>query len=180
MADAKPTFRFDDAGTIPPPGWIGRAARALFGYGSLYWVYQIVRFGDVGALTNLSVIGFTLFALQLIPYTVNIGFGIRLSFWPRLLAALGIAAAAYLGWQSTGEVAPPSLWNAIAILNIYVYGHLGISFVLAAIFATAGCEMRALPILIGRLAGRRARDHYCPGPIRTIDHWERKQFGQKP
>ncbi len=85
MADAKPTFRFDDAGTIPPPGWIGRAARALFGYGSLYWVYQIVSFGDVGALTNLSVIGFTLFALQLIPYTVNIGFGIRLSFWPRYL-----------------------------------------------------------------------------------------------
>ena len=112
MADAKPTFRFDDAGTIPPPGWIGRAARALFGYGSLYWVYQIVSFGDVGALTNLSVIGFTLFALQLIPYTVNIGFGIRLSFWPRLLAALGIAAAAYLGWQSTGEVAPPSLPSA--------------------------------------------------------------------
>ncbi len=180
MAGTEPTFRFDAAGTIPPPGWIGRAVRAFLGYGSLYWVYQIISFGDAAALTNFYVIGLTLFALQLVPYTVNIGSGVKLSFWPRLIAALGIAIAGYFGWQSTGDIASPTLWNAIAILNIYVYGHLGISFALSAIFGTAGCEMRAVPILIGRLTGRKARDHYCPGPIRTIDNWERKLFGRQP
>ena len=180
MAEAEPTFHFEDADTIQPPGWIGRAVRALFGYGSLNWIYQLSSFGDAQALSNLFVIGLSLFALQLIPYTVNIGFGVSLSFWPRLIAATGIAVAMFLGWQSTGDLTSPMLWNAVLVLNMYVFGHLGISFVLSTLFRTAGCEMRAIPILLGRLTGKKARDHHCPGPIRAVDNWEQSLGRPKP
>ncbi len=57
----------------------------------------------------------------------------------------------------------------------YVYGHLGISFILAAFLATPGCEMRALPHLLGMIAGGEAREHCCPGFIEHIDRWERQR-----
>ena len=57
-------------------------------------------------------------------------------------------------------------------INLYAFIHLGLSFLLAAVFGTPGCEMRAQPILIGRMMGHEVRDHECPGPIGTIDRWE--------
>lgn len=167
------TFQFYGAGTLPPPGPIGRLSRLIFGAGAVYWAVQLLRFGEVEALTNAWVIGLTAFAVHLAPYTLNIGLGARLGFWPRLLALGLIVGAALVGWQSTGELVSPLLWTSVFWLNLYVYLHLGGSFFLAAVFGTPGCEMRALPILVGRMVGRDIRDHECPGSIGSIDRWER-------
>jgi hypothetical protein len=173
MAKSAQTFQFHGAGTLPPPGPIGRLSRLIFGAGAVYWVVQLIRFGEIDALTNVWVIGLTAFAVHLAPYTLSIGLGLRLGFWPRLLALGLIAGAAVVGWQSTGEWVNSMLWSSVFWLNLYVYLHLGGSFLLAAAFGTPGCEMRAIPILIGRVAGRDIRDHECPGPIGSIDRWER-------
>ena len=173
MAKSSPTFQFHDAGTLPPPGPVGRLARLIFGAGAIYWVVQLFRFGEMDALTNAWVIGFTAFAVHLTPYTLNIGLGLRLGFWPRLLAVGLLIGAAVVGWRSSGELISPQLWSATYWLNIYVYLHLGGSFLLAALFGTPGCEMRAIPILIGQITRRETRDHECPGPIGAIDRWER-------
>lgn len=55
----------------------------------------------------------------------------------------------------------------------YVYGHLGVSFVISSIIKTPGCEMRALPHLWGILSGKESKEHQCPAFIRTIDEWEK-------
>lgn len=173
MAKTSPTFQFHGAGTLPPPGLIGRLSRLIFGGGAIYWAVQLFRFGEMDALTNAWVIGLTAFAVHLAPYTLNIGFGLRLGFWPRVVALGLIVGAAVVGWQTSGEWISPQLWATVYWTNLYVYLHLGGSFLLAALFGTAGCEMRAIPILIGRITQREIRDHECPGPIGAIDRWER-------
>jgi hypothetical protein len=47
------------------------------------------------------------------------------------------------------------------------------TFVLAALIATLGCEMRSIPQLPGRLSGRKVQEHCCPASLITkIDLWE--------
>ena len=65
------------------------------------------------------------------------------------------------------------LWWASQLVNVYVYAHLGLSFLLSAILATPGCEMRAIPHLAGILTRAPAREHYCPGFLDNVDRWER-------
>lgn len=56
----------------------------------------------------------------------------------------------------------------------YFYGHLGVSFLLAAAIGTPGCEMRSIPELIGRARGTPSHEHRCPvGFLARIDEWER-------
>jgi hypothetical protein len=58
------------------------------------------------------------------------------------------------------------------------YGHLGIAFVLSAIIATPGCEMRSIPDLFGRVIGKPSEEHHCPAAFITkIDEWEHRRFG---
>ena len=67
------------------------------------------------------------------------------------------------------------LWGVVTTWMIVIYGHLGISFVLATLLATPGCEMRAIPQLLGMASGKQAAEHYCPAFIDKIDHWEHQR-----
>ncbi|WP_421788647.1 hypothetical protein [Hyphobacterium sp.] len=136
---------------------------------------QVIGVSNARALLNPTVIAFSLFAVYLVGYVVNIGTGLRLGASPRIVAVVGLALAGMMGWAMDGILTSDVLWRAIRWFMIYVYGHLGVSFVLAAAFATPGCEMRSIPILIGRLTGKPPRDHHCPGPIDAIDRWEAEQ-----
>lgn len=62
---------------------------------------------------------------------------------------------------------------AFWIWELYLFIHLGLSFLLAAILATPGCEMRAFHDLFTRLTGVPTKEHYCPvGPLHLVDQWE--------
>ena len=165
---------FLDGGSIPPPGPIGRSVRLLLGIGALYLVFQVSGISDARAISHPLVIVHTLFAIYLVGYVVNIGFGVRLGQLPRIAALIGLAIASLIGWQSASTLESVPLWQAVYWLNLYVYGHLGVSFLLAAAFGTPGCEMRSIPIMASRLSGGKARDHHCPGPIGRIDRWEER------
>jgi len=55
----------------------------------------------------------------------------------------------------------------------YSNGDLGISFVVSLVIKNPGCEMCALPHLLGNIAGNGAKEHHCqPFIIITIDEWE--------
>jgi hypothetical protein len=41
---------------------------------------------------------------------------------------------------------------------------------------TPGCEMRAIPDLLGRLTGHTAQEHHCPGFITPLDNWEARRY----
>ncbi|MCZ6725801.1 MAG: hypothetical protein O7A98_00420 [Acidobacteria bacterium] len=167
--------RFDDPGTLRKPGPIGRSVRLLLGLWLLYvcwflWTYP-------GALVSKAIPYWTAllsiaFALWLIPPVVNIGFGTDWRAWPRyvvtgviLLWAIGLALSAGSWWS-------PALGRFAWLFVLYTFGHLGLSFVLAAAIATPGCEMRALPHLWTLLTGRKTKEHFCPGFLHELDAWE--------
>jgi hypothetical protein len=169
----KDTFRFDEPGTIAEPGPIGRIVRLILGALCLWLVWQLVTRSDTQDLFNPSFWVMAALGLMLAPYVVNIGFGVKWGAWPRVASVVAILAAAAFGFAMSDSVSSTPLWATVAIWMVYIYGHLGISFVLSAILATPGCEMRAIPHLFGIVLRSGAREHYCPGFIENIDQWER-------
>ena len=171
----KDVFRFDDAGTLPKPGPIGRLVRLGMGLLCGGWTWRLAWHSGLGDLALPAYWLWFLFALLLAPYVVNIGFGVRWGAWPRIVAGLVVAGAAVFGYLQGGSPLQQPLWMAMNGVMLYVFGHLGLSFLLSALIATPGCEMRAVPQLLATLSGRDAAEHYCPGFIGTVDRWERER-----
>mgnify|MGYP001817836665 CR=1 FL=1 len=166
------TFRFDEPGSIAKPGLIGRIVRLSLGALCLWLVWQLATGSDPMDLYNPSFWVMAAFGFMLAPYVVNIGFGVKWGAWPRLISALLILGSAVASFAATGSFLATPLWATAAIWMAYIYGHLGVSFVLSALLATPGCEMRAIPHLLGIVFRSDAREHYCPGFIQNIDEWE--------
>lgn len=167
------------AGSLIPPGPIGRTVRLALGIVCLYALYQLIIFRwniittPVTVLPNLAVM--TLAALCIINYVVNIGFGKN---WGRLPGYVSVATMLILagaGWLIFGSPDHPTLGIAYWFWLAYFYTHLGISFMVSAAIATPGCEMRAIPELIGKITGKSSFEHHCPVAFITkIDEWEQR------
>lgn len=171
----KDKFHFDEPGTLPTPGPIGRVVRLGFGCASLWLVWLLATRSDTRDLLNPSFWALAAFALMLAPYVVNIGFGVRWGGWPRVASVVILVGSAAAGLMTAGSLLSMPLWATVTGWMIYLYGHLGISFVLSAVLATPGCEMRALPHLRATVFASAAREHYCPGFIGTFDEWEQQR-----
>ena len=76
------------------------------------------------------------------------------------------------GWLVGDSWWTPVLGRYVWLTVFYVFGHLGLSFLLSAVIATPGCEMRAIPHLWTLVTGRATREHYCPGFLDRVDAWE--------
>ena len=178
MASRKPlseVFHFDEEGTLPPPGPIGRLVRLSMGAIIMKFIYDWFVWIDSSDFDNPFILLWIAVSVALVPYVVNIGFGFNGGAKPRY-ALLGIwVLAAVAGFAIDSNLRSETLWTVVEITQIYIYGHLGISFVLSAILATPGCEMRAIPHLLGKLSGQGSQEHYCPGFIDNVDRWERER-----
>ena len=143
------------------------------------FIYDWITLIDSSDFGNPMVLFWVAFSIALVPYVVNIGFGVNLGAWPRY-ALLGLwALAAIAGYVVEGVLRSELLWGVIEVTQLYIYGHLGASFFLSALLATPGCEMRAIPQLFGKVSGSGSKEHYCPGFIDKIDGWERKRGSNK-
>lgn len=168
---------FEEPGSLPRPGVVGRLVRLVFGVWLLSALYAMLTsglklFSETEAPSSLSFWLFVLIAFHITPYVVNIGFE---KSWRRkpqafilIIAAIliGVDLLMYGTWW-----APPLGIFAWAWL-VYFSAHLGLSFVLSTALGTPGCEMRAIPHLWTVLTGRDTQEHYCPGPLDRIDKWE--------
>jgi hypothetical protein len=169
----KPLFRFDAPGTLERPGPLGRMIRLLVG-GFLLWnFYLFLTLVGPEHLDNTTVLIWFVATGWLVPYVVNIGWGVQWGMWPRIALIALWAVAGLVGLVIQGELASPPLWFVLKWSSLYVMGHLGVSFFLSGIIATPGCEMRAIPHLLGLASGRARAEHYCPGFVDTVDRWER-------
>jgi hypothetical protein len=141
------------------------------------FVYDWFTIIDVSDIDNPFVLIWVAFSIALAPYVVNIGFGVNFGAKPRYALIMLWAVAAFAGYLLENILRSQILWSVVEVTQIYIYGHLGISFLLSAILATPGCEMRAIPHLLGKMSGSGSKEHYCPGFIDNIDRWElrRKQ-----
>lgn len=109
-------------------------------------------------------------------YVVNIGFTKSWGHRPLLVSAIVLGAIACVAFLVTGSFDNPIFGISLNLWIAYFYGHLGVSFVLAAIIATPGCEMRSIPELVGKATGRASEEHHCPaGFITQIDEWEQRR-----
>ncbi|MEE8257551.1 MAG: hypothetical protein V3R60_06635 [Acidobacteriota bacterium] len=166
---------FVTPGTLVRPGPIGRAVRLILGIFNCYWAYwfgQSPNYFVRSDTPDLSLFVGPAVAFWLLPPVVNLGFGVswrRRSQGAVLLLAGAAALADFLLYGSFWG--PPLGWVVFA-LTVYTFGHLGISFVLAALLGTPGCEMRSIPDLIGKATRRTALEHHCPGFITPLDNWE--------
>lgn len=162
-------------GTLPRPGPIGRLVRLVIGGACLYAVHELVVYHEdiiVAPFSNLANLAVLIaVAACVFNHVVNIGFGRSWRMWPVITASgtlIGVALlslAVFAHWLFGA-----ALWSWL----LYTYGHLGVSFVLAASIGTPGCEMRAIPQLFGKITGRSTDEHACPATfITAIDEWER-------
>jgi hypothetical protein len=167
-------------GSLTRPGVIGRAVRLCLGAACLYALWTVLRQADNTSALPIATLSARLW-LVLAPLcifsdVVNIGFSKNWGHRP-LVAALGLLVLFALAARFvSGSLDSPLLGIPLNAWLAYSYGHLGLCFVLSALLATPGCEMRALPELLGRITGRPSPEHHCPVSfIDRIDAWERRQ-----
>ncbi len=171
-------LRLEKPGSLAKPGPIGRFVRFAFGAMSIYyfiglWSVRVDLMTDDGSIRTLVWNGI-LPALFLISYVVNIGFSRDWKKWPAFVSLVLLLAALGIGYMQVGAIESPLLARAIWVFELYLFAHLGLCFLLAALIATPGCEMRSIHHLYSILTRRPTAEHHCPvGPLTAIDRWER-------
>lgn len=173
MADLK----LDESGSLPRPGPVGRLVRLGLGMLCFWYVYELwqvsgnllVADGLIRpVLWNGIIIG-----LFLISYIVNIGYSRSWKKWPAAVSAAVLAIIAATSFVTSGTIETNLLARSIWVWELYLFSHLGLAFVIAAIIGTPGCEMRAFHDLFSRVTGVPTKEHYCPvGPLHPLDQWE--------
>jgi hypothetical protein len=171
---------FEEPGSIKPPGLIGRLVRFLLGYICLDLFIQIVD--DIPGMiergwpVNPVSICTIILGLYLLKPVINIGFTVKFKWLPQLIV-IGLTLLTMLYHWLMAESIFGNVFTAFLMLWMaYVFGHLGLSFVLAAVIKTPGCEMRSIPHLWSKISGKKTLEHYCPGPLTPIDEWEIRLF----
>jgi len=171
-----------DQGSLSRPGPIGRLFRLTLGIACLYGLWELIKVAPIFVerplelLPNLSLM--ILVVLCIFNYVVNIGFSKNWKFYPTLVSVLVIGGVAGVNYLLTGTAYSFLLGALIVAWIGYFYSHLGLSFVLSALIATPGCEMRAIPELFGKITNRESKEHHCPSSIISgIDRWESNRRG---
>lgn len=174
---ASTDLKLQECGSLSKPGPIGRLVRLVFGALSLYYIFGLWTIrqdvltgnGDVQPLIWNGILP----ALLLISYVVNIGFSRAWKKWPAIIALSIMLGAGVFGFMQSGHVETMILAKAIWSVELFTFAHLGLSFVLAALLATPGCEMRAAFHLFSKITGKPTKEHHCPvDPLNSLDKWE--------
>ena len=157
---------FVEPGTLSRPGVVGRLVRLVMGLvcgsgavGSIYALPSVLR---VGGIPHLSLFIGPALTVWLLPPIVNLGWGVNWKNRPRMFFLILCAVGVIADFASYGVLWGPPLGVVILATTIYALGHLAVSFILASLIGTPGCEMRAIPDLYGRVTGRHGRNITAP------------------
>ncbi len=170
-------LKLEECGSLPKPGPIGRLVRLIFGILCLHyvkglWMVQDHIFTDATGIRPLIINGI-LPGLLLVSYIINIGYSRSWGKRPAIVSAAFFALIAGFGYFNSGNFETLYLAMALHLWEFYLFAHLGLCFVFAALIRTPGCEMRALHHLYTLITGVPTKEHHCPvGPLQPIDNWE--------
>jgi hypothetical protein len=131
------------------PGPVGLLLRVVLGAAAVYALVELVTQWDSFRDQDLVESDFwfiTLFTLCLLPDVFNIGLRRRWGVWSLVVFLAGAAAIGSVGYLASGE-----LWTTA--LAAWVYAGLSVSFPVAIVTRTPGCELNAMPRLVARLRG---------------------------
>ena len=144
-------------------------------YGALGYSYGLDSVVRLGGVPHFFLFIGLAVAFWLLPPVLNLGWGVNWKNRPRVYFLVLCAAAVVADFAFYGGFWGPPLGVVIYVTSIYTLGHLGISFVLASLIGTPGCEMRAIPDLYGKITGHSRKEHHCPGMMDPIDRWEARR-----
>jgi hypothetical protein len=136
------------------PGPAGLLIRVVLGAASVWGLIELVTSWDVFRDRDLIDSGFwfiTLFTLCLLPDVFNIGLRRRWGVWPLVVFLAGAAAIGSVGYL--GEVWTTALAAWVYAADLLVFAALSVSFPVAIVTRTPGCELNAVPRLVARLRG---------------------------
>src|SRR5215472_8783052 len=130
---------------LPAPRVIGRTVRIVISAVLLYSFVGLLRQAPdiLAARSGWSIprgswwVGAIVFILAL-PMVFNTGFGRRWGRWPQLVYVLLLCGAALWDWLAYGSLWAPPLGFIVLLLFLYVFGHTGLSFLVAGVAATPG------------------------------------------
>jgi len=170
-------LKLDAPGTLPKPGPVGRVARLTFSILCSWYVVELIEvagnlFDSHGNIRTVVWNGI-LPGLLLVSYIINIGYSRAWEKMPAIISGGVFLVLAGAGYATSGTVESALLARSVWLWEIYLFTHLGVSFLLSAVIGTPGCEMRALHDAWSKLSGNPTKEHYCPvGPLNAIDQWE--------
>ena len=131
----------NETATLPRPGWLGRGVRLGLAAFFLYWFVAIVsgyRLGGSPSPSDPMAWVALVYIAWALPEIVNLGFGLRWGRWPRyVFLALLLLGGAVDGVRGAG-VPGPAFGLVFFATAAYAFGHLGLSFSVAAIDAAPG------------------------------------------
>ena len=136
------------------PGPVGLLIRVVLGAAAVYALVELVTQWDSFRDQDLIESGFwfiTLFTLCLLPDVFNIGLRRRWGVWPLVVFLAGAAAIGSFGYL--GEVWTTALAAWVYAADLLVFAALSVSFPVAIVTRTPGCELNAIPRLVARLRG---------------------------
>ncbi len=173
-------LKLEESGTLSKPGPIGRLLRLTLGLLCLSYVYGLITVWDNALSPEGSIVSFVwngvLPGLFLVSYVINIGFSRDWKKWPAIVSALMLLVVAAIGYVQSGTLETLLLARAILIWELYIFLHLGSTFVIATLIGTPGCEMRAFHHLFSLVTKNPTKEHHCPvGPLGPVDNWEARQ-----
>jgi hypothetical protein len=145
-------LRPDPAG----PGPVGLLIRVILGAAAVYALVELITKWDIFRDRNLIESDFwfiTLFTLCLLPDVFNIGLRRRWGLWPLVVFLAGAAAIGLAGYQAAGEIWTIALAAWVYAGDLLVFAALSVSFPVAIVTRTPGCELNAMPRLVARLRG---------------------------
>jgi hypothetical protein len=128
--------------------------RVVLGAASVWGLVDLVTNWDIFRDQDLIESDFwfiTLFTLCLLPDVFNIGLRRRWGVWPLVIFLAGAAAIGSVGYL--GEVWTTALAAWVYAADLLVFAALAVSFPVAIVTRTPGCELNAVPRLVARLRG---------------------------
>jgi hypothetical protein len=138
------------------PGPVGLLIRVVLGAAAVYALVELLTKWDIFRDQNLIESDFwfiTLFTLCLLADVFNIGLRRRWGVWPILVFLAGAGALGAASYLAAGEIWTTALAAWVYAGDLLVFGALSVSFPVAVVMRTPGCELNALPKLVARLRG---------------------------
>lgn len=168
---------YHEQGSLPPPRIIGRLVRLFLGIACLDLFRQIVD--DIPGMIqrgwpmNTVAICTAVLGFYLLRPVTNLGFTLKPNHGAQIVVAAGTLLVVLYEWLAGMPLFGEPFTAFLMLWMAYVFGFLGISFVVAAIIKTPGCEMRSTSHLWSIITGKGTLEHPCPGFITHLDNWER-------
>jgi hypothetical protein len=159
---------------LAPPGPLGLVVRSILGVISVYFFVALPTKWNV--FLELDPIEsdrfYTLVTLWLLSEVFTITFRRPWGVWPTVVFVVGGAAIGGAGLLMAGEVWTPVLAGWVYAGDLLVMAALAVSFPVAIVTRSPGCELDALTRLIVGPRDEAVKRRGCAVGLDRLDRWE--------